>query len=216
MGQADARLDAYAHNPYPLEPQRETPASGGCGHCSTITMATLERLLSEVGKAFGASTRIWLTEYGYQTNPPDRTLGVSESLQARYLGEAALRVWSAPRVDVLINFLYRDEPRVDRWQSGLLRVNDSRKPSHSAFRLPLAQVSRSGTRTVLFGQVRPRNGRQPYRLQIRVSNRWSWVGPTAMADSRGFFRKALSAGPGTRVRIYSPPDRAFGAALRIR
>jgi hypothetical protein len=216
MGQGDALLDAYAHNPYPLEPQRETPASGGCGHCLTITMATLERLLSEVRKAFGSSTRIWLTEYGYQTNPPDRVLGISESLQARYLGEAALRVWRAPRVDVLINFLYRDEPRVDRWQSGLLRVNDSRKPSHSAFRLPLAQVSRTGTRTVLFGQVRPREGRQPYRLQIRASSRWSWAGPAAMTDSRGFFRKAVSVKRGAHVRVHSPRDGAFGAPLRIR
>ena len=52
-------------------------------------MATIDRLLREVGMAFGRK-RIWLTEYGYQTNPPDRLLGVSPALQARYVGEAAL------------------------------------------------------------------------------------------------------------------------------
>ena len=30
MRKAHARLDAYAHNPYPLDPKRETPLSGGC------------------------------------------------------------------------------------------------------------------------------------------------------------------------------------------
>src|SRR5262249_58681531 len=90
MKKAHARLDAYAHNPYPLRAV-ETPTSGGCDHCTTITMATLPRLLKDVRLAFGTQTRIWLTEYGYQTNPPDRLLGVSYAAQARYLAEGALR-----------------------------------------------------------------------------------------------------------------------------
>jgi hypothetical protein len=104
MAKAHARLDAYAHNPYPLR-SGETPTSGGCDHCETITMATLPRLLGHVRQAFGTRTRIWLTEYGYQTNPPDRHLGVSYRAQARYLSEAALRTYQAPRVDVLIHYL---------------------------------------------------------------------------------------------------------------
>ncbi len=172
MGKAGAHLDAYAQNPYPLEPQRETPSAGGCGHCLTITMATLPRLVSEVKRHSAPSTRIWLTEYGYQTNPPDRTLGVSEQLQARYVGEAAHRVWARPSVDILINFLYRDEPMVDRWQSGLERVNGTAKPSRAAFQLPLAQLSRHGSVAMLFGQVRPRSGRQVYRLQKLVAGHW--------------------------------------------
>src|SRR4051794_25520884 len=68
MGAAHARLDAYAHNPYPLDPKLETPLTGGCARCETLTMATLPHLLAEVTRAFGGK-RIWLTEYGYQTNP---------------------------------------------------------------------------------------------------------------------------------------------------
>ena len=52
MGRAGARLDAYAHHPYALSPS-ETPWSGGCAHCETITMATIGRLVSETRKAFG-------------------------------------------------------------------------------------------------------------------------------------------------------------------
>jgi hypothetical protein len=44
MHAAHAKLDAYAHNPYPLDPKHETPLSGGCGHCTTISMADLRRL----------------------------------------------------------------------------------------------------------------------------------------------------------------------------
>ena len=46
MHAAHARLDAYAHNPYPLDPKRETPLTGGCGHCTTVTMATIGKLVA--------------------------------------------------------------------------------------------------------------------------------------------------------------------------
>ena len=71
MQRYHARLDAYAHNPYPAEPAAETPFTGGCARCATITMATLDKLLKLVRRI--GSKRIWLTEYAYQTNPPDRT-----------------------------------------------------------------------------------------------------------------------------------------------
>ena len=58
MRAARARLDAYAHHPYPTRPRFETPTSGGCGHCSTITMATLDRLIREVRRAFPAQAHL--------------------------------------------------------------------------------------------------------------------------------------------------------------
>ena len=45
MRAAGARLDAYAHHPYPTRPREETPWSGGCAWCKTITMADLDRLI---------------------------------------------------------------------------------------------------------------------------------------------------------------------------
>jgi hypothetical protein len=215
MRAAHARLDAYAHNPYPLDPRRETPSSGGCERCSTITMATLPKLLREVSRAFGPR-RIWLTEYGYQTNPPDRLLGVSRALQARYLAEASLRAFLAPRVDMLIQFLIRDEPIVARWQSGLFDIHGAAKPAAEAFAFPLAQVSRTGDRTVLWGQVRPRLGAQVYRLQRWRSGHWVSVGGTSRTTVRGFFQRTVRAGPGDRFRIWSPLDDAYGPAVTVR
>jgi hypothetical protein len=215
MAKAKARLDAYAHNPYALNPRHETPWSGGCSSCQTITMADLDRLLAEVSRAFGPK-RIWLTEYGYQTNPPDRLLGVSHELQATYLAAAALRAYRAPRVDMLIQFLVRDEPIEARWQSGLVGVNGVAKPAYRAFMLPLAQAARTGSRTLLWGQVRPRSGVQTYRLQQRVGGRWSWVGGTARTNRQGFFQRSVTARMGARFRVWSPRDRVFSPVLAIR
>jgi hypothetical protein len=213
MKAAHARLDAYAHNPYPLVPH-ETPTSGGCDHCTTITMATLDRLLTNVRRAFGVHTRIWLTEYGYQTNPPDRVLGVGYAAQARFLSDAALRAYRAPRVDVLIHYLVRDEPSAARWQSGLLTVTDAAKPAYAAFRIPLAESSRGGLRTVVWGTVRP-GTRGTYRLQQFRGGAWRAVGGTYRTGARGVFQRTVRAGTGSRLRVWSPSAHAYSPVLRI-
>ena len=214
----NARFDAYAHHPYPLQPGAETPLAGGCTHssCLTITMATLDRLVNVLRTSFGPSKRIWLTEWGYQTNPPEWRLGVSPALQALYVSEASMRAWLTPRVDMLINFLVRDDTFLDGWQSGVFRSNGAAKPSHKAFMLPLARRSRAGTRTALWGQVRPRTGRQPYRLQRFAGGRWHRVGPDRWTNQRGVFVRHVLASPGTRLRIWSPRDREFSAVLVVR
>jgi hypothetical protein len=212
MHAAHARFDAYAHNPYPSSPF-ETPFSGGCRYCTSVTMATLPRLLQTLGRDFGPK-RVWLTEYGYQTSPPDHVAGVSYGKQALYTSEAALRAYQLPRVDMVIHFLYRDEPSLAGWQSGLQTVGGSIKPAFDAFRLPLAQVSRTGTKTVLWGQVRPRSGRQPFTLQQLSSGTWKALG-TRSTSASGFFTATVTSGKGGKFRVWSPRDHAYSPTLTV-
>ena len=126
MAAAHAKLDAYAHHPYPGRPQRETPWGPKCVNCKTITMADLERLEREVVRAFGHKP-IWLTEYGYQTNPPDLFIGVSPEQQATYYASAALRVYRAPAVTMLIFFIVRDDTSSCRLAEWVLHVGRARE-----------------------------------------------------------------------------------------
>jgi hypothetical protein len=212
MDRAGARLDAYAHHPYPVYPG-DTPYSGGCS-CKTITMASLERLIRLVDEAFPRA-RVWLTEYGYQTNPPD-AFGVSRLEQARFVAEAARRVYVARKVDMLIHYLYRDEPEVGRWQSGLETVDGRAKPSLAATMLPLAQVSRRSERVTLWGQVRPGDGRQRYVLQQRVGSRWVAVGGTRVTDGAGYLVRTVPARKGSRLRVWYPTRRLASPTLTVR
>jgi hypothetical protein len=215
MRAAHAFLDAYAQNPYPVRPG-ETPTSGGCWRCTEITMATLPKLIAEVKRDFGTRTRIWLTEYGYNSRPPSKWLGVSSSLQARYVGEAAVRAYLSPRVDLLIHFLVRDEPNAARWTSGFYTSRGKLKPSFAAYALPFAQVSRRGTHTTVWGQVRPRSGRQPYRLQQLRGRRWQWIGGTQLTTRGGFLRRVITAPRGTRLRVWSARDRRYSIVVTVR
>ncbi|MGH3142728.1 MAG: hypothetical protein ACRDO9_06320, partial [Gaiellales bacterium] len=205
--------------PYPLQPQTETPWSGGCKYCQTVSMASLERLTNAVRRELGPK-RIWLTESGYQTNPPDQWLGISPMLQALYTAEASLRVWRAPYVDMLINFMYQDDvadgPTSSGWQSGFVTARGAAKPSLRAFMLPLTRASRHGQQTTLWGQVRPRSGRQPYRLQEMRFGSWQWLGPDRVTGPDGSFRVTVRAGRNTRLRIWSPRDDMFGLTLRVK
>jgi len=213
MHAAHARFDAYAHNPYPSSPA-ETPFSGGSRYGTTVTMATLPRLISTIDRYFGAKP-IWLTEYAYQTTP-DRVQGVSYAKQALYTSEAALRTWQLPQVSLVIHFLYRDEPSLSGWQSGLETVTGKLKPAFDAFRLPLAEASRLGTTTVLWGQVRPRSGRQPFRLQQLVGGSWHTVGsPTRWTSASGVYQVTVHAARGVRFRVWSLRDRAASATLTV-
>jgi hypothetical protein len=201
MHAAHARLDAYAHNPYPLNPRIETPLTGGCNYCSTLTMGTLPRLERLVVRDFGRA-RIWLTEYGYQTNPPDRLLGVSPTLQARYVGEADYQAYRTPRVDMLIQYLYRDEPDVSRFQSGLETVTGAHKLAYAAFQLPLAQTKRSGSVVTLWGQLRAPTTSASARLERKTAEGWSAVA-TLRARTGGYVSWRGPLARGTWVRLVS-------------
>jgi hypothetical protein len=212
MRAAHARLDAYAQNPYPLDPKRETPLTGGCGHCTTITMATIGRLVGLVARNFG-SVRIWLSEYGYQTNPPDRLLGVAPPLQARYLSEGDYQAWRTPRVDLLIHFLFRDEPNNDRFQSGLLTLAGREKPAYHAYELPLAQVGRTGSTVALWGQLRAAPRGATGRIERRVGSAWRTLAVLRGSPRAGYVRWTGALPVGTTVRLTAGP--LVGAPLVV-
>ena len=123
-------FDVYAHNPYPARPTAAPSVRPGT---SSVSLANVDRLLDELDALYGAK-HLWLTEFAYQTNPPDRATGVSWSRQAAYLRQAYALARANPRVDMLVWFLLRDEPRLRGWQSGLLSANGRRKPAFGAFR----------------------------------------------------------------------------------
>jgi hypothetical protein len=129
-------FDAYAHHPYygrPSETPATPPPPGIHGNAPTaITLGNFSLLTREITRLYG-NKRVWITEYGYQTNPPDRLFGVSFAKQALYLKQAYALAKANPRVDMFLWFLLRDETRYDGWQSGLLTATGRKKPAYNAF-----------------------------------------------------------------------------------
>jgi hypothetical protein len=133
-------FDAYAHNPYygvPTETPTTKPLSPRPGLTPTaITLANINVLIAVLSRLYGPR-HLWITEYGYQTKPPDALFGVSWARQARYLTQAFAIARRNPRIDLMLWFLVKDQPDLAGWQSGLMTVDGRRKPAFSAFqRLP--------------------------------------------------------------------------------
>jgi hypothetical protein len=128
------RFDAYAHHPY-YGSALETPTSRPRAK-TAVGLGNINDLVKELTRLYGRK-RLWITEYGYQTMPPDRFFGVSYAKQAAYLRQAFALARKHPRIDMMLWFLLRDQRELVGWQSGLMTVGGSRKPAFLAFqRLP--------------------------------------------------------------------------------
>jgi hypothetical protein len=125
------RMDAYAHHPY-YGHRSEKPTTVSRSK-KAVTMGNIGVLIKRVNLLWGSKTRVWVTEYGYQTNPPDRLFGVSYRNQARYMHQAVAMAKKTRRIDMFVWFLIRDEPRLSGWQSGVLTRRGARKPAYRAF-----------------------------------------------------------------------------------
>jgi hypothetical protein len=140
-----ARFDVYAHNPYSPKkaPTWKPPRGSG-----TIAMGNIGVLTKELTRLYGRK-KIWITEYGYETKPPDPHLGVSYATQRLWLSKAYGIARRNPRISMFIWFLLRDEPDlngggfgVPGWQSGFFRagvvdVSDlsaPKKPAYATFK----------------------------------------------------------------------------------
>ena len=136
-------FDAYAHHPYygsPAEAPTTKPPPGKRGQPSTaVTLGNFDLLVNEIDRLYGRQMRVWVTEYGYQTNPPDKIFGVTYRKQATYLTQAVAWARRNPRVDIFLWFLLTDEQRLGGWQSGLTTVDGKRKASFRAFQNAVEQ-----------------------------------------------------------------------------
>jgi hypothetical protein len=130
-GLKKSHFDVYAHHPYYSKPS-ETPTTKPKAK-TVVTLANIGLLTKALGKYYG-NKKLWITEYGYQTRPPDKTFGVTWTKQAQYLTKAYALARKNPRVTMMLWFLLRDEGRLSGWQSGLFTVGGKKKPAYDAFR----------------------------------------------------------------------------------
>jgi hypothetical protein len=145
------QASGFAHHPYELtfSPHRK-PTDRDFVTIANLPKLTrtLNAILHHYGRTKPGGLPLYLTEFGYQTSPPD-PLGVTLRKQAAYLNEAEFISYTNPAVRTLDQFLLVDDnpipgqPRnsVAAWgatfQSGLMHLNGHKKPAFNAYRLPV-------------------------------------------------------------------------------
>jgi hypothetical protein len=190
----------------------------------------LEHGIDQIFDTYGVNRKlpIYLTEYGYETNPPNPFRGVSPQLQSQFLNQAEYLAWQDPRVRSLAQFLLYDSPpnRSYRpgtsgywssFQTGLEYLGGARKPSFNSYRLPIFipdPVVRAGVPVRVWGMLRlaPNNTSQRALIEWRPARgRFRTVDQIQTSDPDGFFSAGVSLpGPGSvRITWTSSTGRVF-------
>jgi hypothetical protein len=103
---------------------------------------------------------IWITEFGYQTKPPDPFQGAPIKRAVSFMDESEWIAFRNPRVATYSQYTLRDDPprpgpsvlRWSSWQAGLYFHDGRRKPHiYEAFRLPVFVRTLSANRVEVFG-----------------------------------------------------------------
>lgn len=172
----------FAHHPYDFF----HPPAAGSPDPNFVPLANLHRLehgLNRIFRVYRVRRRIpiYLTEMGYETDPPDPFQLVTPAQQAVYLNQADYMAWRDPRVRSVAQFLLFDSgpdaryPSFsfsywDLFQTGLLFFDGKPKPAFYTYRmpiwLPVARVRR-GQRVLVWGQLRPAAAAGPQHADIQ-------------------------------------------------
>jgi hypothetical protein len=160
----------FAHHPYSFFLAPTAPMANS-DYVPLSELGRLERGLDAIFRTYGVGRRLplYLTEYGYETNPPNPFVDVSPALQALYLNEAEYMAWRDPRVRDISQFLLYDSPPNRRFrrgtqrywstfQSGLLYANGAAKLALDAYQLPIFlpnPVLGASKRVLVWARLRP-------------------------------------------------------------
>ena len=208
-------VDGISYHPHGVlrSPSERNPQAD---EAAFADLGRLERVIDRIAARGGLTCTcsglipLQLTEFGYQTNPPDRYQGVPPAAQARWLQETGYLAWRDPRVRTLVQYEWRDDPLQVKgpgkrayggWQSGLLYADSEPKPALQAFTAPFWVTARPGYATVsLWGQARPGDA-HAVSLERRLPGRsWRSLG-TVQTDSFGVFTAQLVLPPIASLRF---------------
>jgi len=209
----------FAHHPYSFFLAPNIQISDP----SFVPLADLSRLeggLDRIFATYGVHRQlpIYVTEYGYETDPPNPFRRVSPRQQSLFLNEAQYIAWKDPRVRSFAQFLLYDSApdpayppgSIGYWstfQTGLLYLDGAPKPSLNSYRLPIFipdPVFAPGSPVFVWGMLRlaPNDTVQRAMIQWRPSHGpYRTLSTVTTDDPSGFLTTSIQL-PGTgAVRI---------------
>jgi hypothetical protein len=207
--------DGWSHHPYSpgVTPDHADPDPD---HVDIAGLGRLTGMLDHLYLERRTVSRmpVYVTEFGYETNPPDPTARVDPAAQARFLPEAERLAYGNPDVRSFAQFLLRDgavrpgRTTGQRWsdvQSGLMYADATPKPALTSFRYAFV-VHRIGARSIAWwAHVRPGTGQRTVGISARAPHgAWRALpGPDRLfrTDPQGYVTGRAHADPTATFRL---------------
>jgi hypothetical protein len=190
-------VTGIAHHPYT---RGAGQSLGARVAAADITLVKIGRLSSWINRAahqrrIPGRLPIWITEYGFQTNPPDRFAGTSLTRQATWMNQSDWLAWRNSRIRSVAQYEMRDERSTGAFQTGLRFTGGKAKPALAAYRQPIWVIG-AGRSTKVWLQVRPAarlTEPQEVTLQYLPKGKHSWRSAgTYTVDGRGFLYRTIA------------------------
>lgn len=187
--------DAISHHPY----AGGLSSPEGRRAAAQYSLAGLPRLRAVAREARVRrqvrTGEVWLTELGFQTNPPDRFFGMPLARQASFIARAE-EIATRGGAASIAQYVLVDERGGSGFQSGLRFADGRPKPSYGGYQAPLVVRARGRTATI-WGRLRPvRVAGTPVTV-IDGRGRTVWQGATG----EGGLFTGRAARPSGRVRV---------------
>lgn len=204
-------VNGFAYHPYtrPSGPMTPEPTR------DDATIRSLGRVLRVLDRARstrrigGGRMNIHVTEFGFQSNPPDRFQTRLGRIPA-FLGQSEWLAFRNRRVSTWSQYTLVDDPlgtdgdRFGTWQGGLKFVGGRLKGDvYNAYRLPLYVRRTSRNVVEVWGAARPGGSGASIQIQQRRGG-GAFVnlgGRRTVTNGRGYFR--------VRFRLSSPTRRSY-------
>jgi hypothetical protein len=223
------QASGFATHPYPVNLPPNVASSTDPDYTEFANLPRFASALDRIQRMYGSGNRfpIYNNEYGYITNPPNRSLTplnpngqfVSPSTAAYYINWAEYLSWRNPRIASTMQYLLvdpnpREAPEYGGFASGLIFYGGVRKPAYDAYRLPLflpnatARTSRQSLE--VWGCLRPAHyaridsgTAQQVQIQFQRGSRGAFVTVRTVTinSSRGYFDLRIAFPASGSVRL---------------
>jgi hypothetical protein len=201
------KSSGLAYHPYnafngPLALETASKDNASIGYLSRV-----EKLLDQAYKAKHLSTRklkIYNSEYGFQTDPPDDTLGNPIGKVPFFLNASEYLNWTDPRVATYSQYLLVDDPDESAFQSGLRFVDGSKKEAiYAAFQTPfMVFKGRTANQVSVWGCLRAKkSGTTSAKLEVKSGSKWTTVKSIPVSTSNGYFAQTVTL-TGAKSKVY--------------
>jgi hypothetical protein len=208
------QASGFATHPYPVNLPPNKASSTDPDYTEFSELPHVANILDRLQRMYGSGKRfpMYNNEYGYITNPPNRSLTplnpngqfVSPATAASYINWAEYLSWRNPRIASTMQYLLvdpnpRKAPEYGGFASGLMFYGGAHKPAYDAYRLPLFLPFTTATRghsLEVWGCVRPAHFARldtagtPQHVQIQFqrgsSGQFSTLRTVTVTNVRGY------------------------------
>jgi hypothetical protein len=198
----------FAVHPYPVNQPPNQLDSRDPDYAELGDLPHVISVLDAVQRTYGSRKRypIDITEYGYITNPPNRSNHYPNPATAAYWTNwSEYLMWRNPRIATSMQFLLEDPnpqagvPEFGGFSDGLEFFGGKPKPAYNAYRMPLYLPStraKRGHALEVWGAIRPApfaqldtHAAQRAQIQFQLGSRGAFttIKTVTITNARGYF-----------------------------